>query len=223
MYLKYQAKALYRLLNNNSVLFDHKSYDDPDDIPHIVLDGRRIDVYSLNFAFAGSGLRCCLKDDFLHEIIINLDNSRTKLNDEEFDKQLNSMGLDELFHDMYYETDESYSIGDYELDFLGLYPENLVGYEGLTKEEMISDIANIIGVDNSWDFPTNTFISFLLWGIPTKTELKHFSVRETEGGTKEVELYSVDDVRNEEQYTDTLSEFSVEEIRQMYVIFKRNQ
>ena len=50
MYLKYQAKALYRLLNNNSVLFDHKSYDDPDEIPHIVLDGRRIDVYSLNFA-----------------------------------------------------------------------------------------------------------------------------------------------------------------------------
>lgn len=225
MYLKYQAKALYRLIGNRTISFDHKSYDLAEDIPHIILDGRRINVFSVQFIHNGSALCCELDDEFLNEVTIKVVNTDCGM-DCVFDKTLNLYGLDQLFHDMYYETDESGDIGDYELDFLGLYPENLEEYEGLAKNEMLADIVKTMTSNGttSWAFPANTFVSLNLWGIPTKTDLRFIFIRETSrmDGKTIIELYSIDDEREEEQYTDNLEEFSVEEIRTIYAIFKKN-
>ena len=225
MYLKYQAKALYRLIGNRTISFDHKSYDLAEDIPHIILDGRRINVFSVQFIHNGSALCCELDDEFLNEVTIKVVNTDCGM-DCVFDKTLNLYGLDQLFHDMYYETDESGDIGDYELDFLGLYPENLEEYEGLAKNEMLADIVKTMTSNGttSWAFPANTFVSLNLWGIPTKTDLRFIFIRETSrmDGKTIIELYSIDDEREEEQYTDNLEEFSVEEIRAIYAIFKKN-
>ena len=225
MYLKYQAKALYRLVGNQTICFDHKSYDCVEDIPHIILDGRRINVFSVQFIHNGSALCCELDDEFLNEVTIKVVNTDCGM-DCVFDRTLNLYGLDQLFHDIYYETDESGDIGDYELDFLGLYPENLEEYEGLAKNEMLADIVKTMTSNGttSWAFPANTFVSLNLWGIPTKTDLRFLFIRETSrvDGKTIIELYSIDDERDEEQYTDNLEEFSVEEIRTIYAIFKKN-
>lgn len=225
MYLKYQAKALYRLVGNQTIRFDHKSYDCVEDIPHIILDGRRINVFSVQFIHNGSALCCELDDEFLNEVTIKVVNADCGM-DCVFDRTLNLYGIDELFHDMYYETDESGDIGDYELDFLGLYPENLEKYKYLSKNEMLTDIGNTIeNTGNSaWSFPPETFILLNLWGSSIRTELKFITIREnsrSEGGVI-VELYSIDDEREEEQYTDNLEDFSIEEIRRIYAIFKKN-
>lgn len=224
MYLSYQAKALYRLLGNNTISFDHKSYDYPEDIPNIILDGRRINVFSVHFVYGGTGLSCELDDKFLREVIIKTDNADCRIDDAEFDKILNRYGLDMLFHDMYYESDESGDIGDYELDFLGLYPENIEDYEGLSKNEMVADIANTIRNKNTdgWEFPAETFILLNYCGSPIRTELKCLTIREisrTDGETI-VELYSVDNERKEEDYSENLEHFSIEEVRRIYAIFK---
>ena len=225
MYLKYQAKALYRLVGNRIISFDHKSYDCVEDIPHIILDGRRINVFSVQFIHNGSALCCELDDEFLNEVTFKVVNTDCGM-DCVFDRTLNLYGIDELFHDMYYETDESGDIGDYEVDFLGLYPENLEEYEGLAKNEMLADIVKTMTSNGttSWAFPANTFVSLNLWGIPTKTDLRFLFIRESSrvsGGTI-IELFSIDDKREEEQYTDNLEDFSIEEIRRIYAIFKKN-
>lgn len=226
MYLKYQAKALYRLIGNRVISFDHKSYDYAEDIPHIIHDGRRINVYSVQFIHNGAALCCDLDDKILCEVIIKLVNNDCEISDAEFDRILQIKCLDQLFHDIYYETDESGDIGDYEVDFLGLYPENLEEYEGLSKNEMLADIANTMtnNATASWAFPANTFVNLNLWGTPTTTDLRFLFIRESSrvDGETIIELYSIDDERDDEQYTDNLKDFSVEEIRTIYAIFKKN-
>lgn len=226
MYLKYQAKALYRLIGNRTISFDHNSYDLAEDIPNIIHDGRRINVFSVQFIRNGSALCCGLDDKILCEVTIKLFNNEHEIGDAEFDKILNGYGLDQLFHDMYYETNESGDIGDYELDFLGLYPENLEEYEGLSKNEMLADIANTMknNATASWAFPAYTFVQLNLWGTPTQTDLRFLFIREPSrvDGETIIELYSIDDERDDEQYTDNLNDFSVEEIRTIYAIFKKN-
>ena len=108
-----QAQKLYNYPNfrYQSFYFDHKSYDDAEDIPHVIFDGRRMNVYTTNFAFGGRALRCHVADDVVREIIIRL---------EVEDDKLMEIGIDRLLRDMYYETEESGEIGDFELDFLGI-------------------------------------------------------------------------------------------------------
>lgn len=226
MYLKYQAKALYRLIGNRTISFDHKSYDYAEDIPHIIHDGRRINVYSVQFIHNGAALCCGLDDKILCEVTIKLVNNVCEISDADFEGILQIKCLDQLFHDIYYETNESGDIGDYELDFLGLYPENLEEYEGLSKNEMLADIAKTMtnNATASWAFPADTFIHLNLWGTPTQTDLRFLFIREPsrEDGETIIELYSIDDERDDEQYTDNLKDFSVEEIRTIYAIFKKN-
>lgn len=107
-----ETQKLYNYPNfkHKSFNFDHKSYDDAEDIPHINIEGRRMNVYSANFAFGGQALRCVVADEIISEIIIKL---------ELDDDTLIEIGIDELIRDMYYETEESWEIGDFELDFLG--------------------------------------------------------------------------------------------------------
>lgn len=122
MYLKYQAKALYKLLKKRQVWFDHKSYDCPNDIPFIIIGNKRYRVDGVHFVEEGI-LDIHLSDNILTNITINFRN--IGLEDDEFDIELQRYELSGLFRDIYYETEDSWEIGDYELDFLGLLEENI--------------------------------------------------------------------------------------------------
>lgn len=122
MYLKYQAKALYKLLKNRQVWFDHKSYDFQNDIPFIIIGNKRYRVNGIQFVEEGI-LEIHLSDTILTNITINFRNFL--LEDEEFDIELQRYELGGLFRDIYYETNDSYEIGDYELDFLACFEKNV--------------------------------------------------------------------------------------------------
>lgn len=121
MYLKDQAKKMYNhpSFKYKMFYFEHKTYDDKADIPHIHIDGRRLNVFATNFAYGGEALRCQLDDDFIMEVIICFQPNDWGKQDEH-EAKLIEMGVDELLQNMYYETDESNELGDYELDFLNI-------------------------------------------------------------------------------------------------------
>ena len=115
-----EAKKLGTLLNERTIFFDHKSYDDLKDIPHIVVDGKRYDVDNATFNADGT---------FLDLSVIDKTNWKVSgygigfyeeedLTAEDIEKACMEMGLDTLFRDIYYETPESYIFGDYETEFL---------------------------------------------------------------------------------------------------------
>ena len=105
------AKKVGNLLKGRTIYFDFKSYDNEEDIPHI-FDGRsRCNVEVVRFNDDG---------DFF-EILTKSVSMGIRLHDiteKEFEREANEIGLYELLNDIYYETDESYEIGDFELDFL---------------------------------------------------------------------------------------------------------
>jgi hypothetical protein len=115
-----EAKKLGTLLNERTIFFDHKSYDDLNDIPHIFMDGKRYDVDSATFHADGTALELDLIDKSNWSVsgigigFYEDDGVTTEM----IEKECMEMGLDTLFRDIYYETPESYTIGDYETDFL---------------------------------------------------------------------------------------------------------
>lgn len=106
------AKKVGNLLKGRTIYFDFKSYDNEEDIPHIFDGLTRCNVEVVRFNDDG---------DFF-EILTNSVSMGIRLYDiteKEFEREANEIGLYELLNDIYYETDESYEIGDFELDFLG--------------------------------------------------------------------------------------------------------
>ena len=105
------TKKLADFLKGRTIYFDHKSYDLAEDIPHIFDGDKRHNVHRVRFNENG---------DFF-EIITDSYACRVDLCgvlEDDFNEEANAMGLDELLHDIYYETDESWEIGDFEDDFL---------------------------------------------------------------------------------------------------------
>jgi hypothetical protein len=91
--------------------FDHKSYDNETDIPHLDIDGERVWVNTFVINRDGSQFTLiCGRDSY----ILDLDAIPSEWDDDYFIE----IGLDVLLRDVYYETSESCEIGDYELDFL---------------------------------------------------------------------------------------------------------
>lgn len=113
------AKKLGTLLNGETIYFDHKSYDLAEDIPHIFRDGKRYNVESAKFSNDGTFLRLELSSWSLYAVGLDF-NEGEGWTLEDIEKVCEEMGLDALFHDIYYETDHSVEIGDYEVDFLGI-------------------------------------------------------------------------------------------------------
>ena len=91
--------------------FDHKSYDDQTLIPHIDIDGERVLVDTFIINRDGSQFTIISGRD---SYILDMDAIASEWNDDYFDQ----IGMFELLQDVYYETTESYDIGDYEIDFL---------------------------------------------------------------------------------------------------------
>lgn len=111
-----QIKKLASLLEEKVLYFDHKSYDFAEDIPHLVLDGERVNIDSVWIDKKGLVMTITTKDTEIglgfYEDIENGDTFET------IDKQLEECGMDEFLRDIYYEHPRSWEIGDYEDDFL---------------------------------------------------------------------------------------------------------
>lgn len=109
------AHKLGEFLNERTIYFDHKSYDLEEDIPHIIIDGKRENVQTAQFNEDGSIL-IIVTDS--HEYTLDFKSEDTTT--EEILKEAEEIGLYDLFSDIFYETEESWEIGDFELDFLGI-------------------------------------------------------------------------------------------------------
>lgn len=110
------AKKVGNLLKGRTIYFDFKSYDNEEDIPHI-FDGRtRCNVEVVRFNDNGDFFE--IITEFVSMGIGLYDIEEDNLTEEEFEDEANEMGLYELLRDIYYETDESQEIGDFEMDFL---------------------------------------------------------------------------------------------------------
>ena len=125
-----QIKKLASLLEEKVLYFDHKSYDFAEDIPHLIIDGERLNIDSVWIDKKGLSMTITAKDTEIglgfYEDIENGDTF------ESIDKQLEECGMDEFLRDIYYEHPRSWEIGDYEDDFL-TWEENTSTDE--TKEE----------------------------------------------------------------------------------------
>ena len=111
-----QIKKLASLLEEKVMYFDHKSYDFAEDIPHLILDGKRENIESVWIDKKGLSMTITTKDTEIglgfYEDIENGDTFET------IDKELKECGMDEFLRDIYYEHPRSWDIGDYEDDFL---------------------------------------------------------------------------------------------------------
>ena len=97
---------------NGIIYFDHKSYDDNRDIPHLLIDGELIYVYKFYVNREETLMQITDDENKLYTLDL------TELPEEWDDEYFDQIGMFELLQDVYYETTESYEIGDYEIDFL---------------------------------------------------------------------------------------------------------
>ena len=108
------AELLWGNGENGVVCFDRSSYDLESDIPHLVIDGKYVIVDTFIINKDGSQFTVC-DDNKRDSYTLDMDAIPTEWDDNYFIE----VGLDALLRDVYYETKESYEIGDYEMDFIG--------------------------------------------------------------------------------------------------------
>lgn len=110
--IKREGRLLADLLYNNGyngiICFDDINYDNEEDIPHLWVNGNLFIVAS--FKIDKKGVIVEVWNEENESISIDLN----KHDYEYYD----NIGLFTLFQDVYYETKESWEIGDYEMDFL---------------------------------------------------------------------------------------------------------
>ena len=109
--LSRMASYLWANGYDGKIYFDHKSYDDNRDIPHLLIDGERVLVDTFIINRDGSQFTII---SGRNSYILDMDAIPSEWDDEYFEQ----IGMFELLRDIYYETTESYDIGDYEIDFL---------------------------------------------------------------------------------------------------------
>lgn len=113
-YLKKIGELLYSNKEyNGRVYFDHKSYDDTNDIPCIIIDDKKVLVEE--FYISEDCNIISIFDNECFSYTLDMTNLPKGWNDDVFEE----IGLFNLLQDVYYETSMSYEIGDYELDFIG--------------------------------------------------------------------------------------------------------
>ena len=109
--VKKLAKLLYKDegVYDGVLCFDWSSYEYEDDIPHIILDNKLIKIEEFQVNKEGN------------KIIIYTDDNKYVLNLEMFNENdFKNMGMYSLLMNIYYETDYSWELGDFEIDFLGI-------------------------------------------------------------------------------------------------------
>ena len=114
MNIREQIKKVAELLEGKVMYFDWNSYDLEEDIPHLIIDGKRENIEAVAINKDGTFMEVMTNDGKL---------SRNFYEDEEntfesIDKMLEECGMDEFLRDIYYNHPRSWEIGDYDLDFL---------------------------------------------------------------------------------------------------------
>ena len=114
MILREQIKRVAELLEGNVMFFDWNSYDNAEDIPHLILDGKRENIESVFIDKDGAFMEVATEDS---EIGLGFtEDEETTL--EAIDEELEASGMGEFLRDIYYNHPRSAEIGDYEDDFL---------------------------------------------------------------------------------------------------------
>lgn len=109
---EYIGRKLYELIGEEHIYFDFSSYEYEDDIPHIIILGKRYNVQSASVNDCGKAL--LLEID--SEDAVAITEVRVSLSSNE--KELDEANIYGVLSDIYYETMESWAIGDFEKDFL---------------------------------------------------------------------------------------------------------
>ena len=116
MIIREQIKKVAELLEGKIMFFDWKSYDNVEDIPHLIIDGIRENIESVVITKDGTFMEIMTENDEIglgfYEDIENGDTFET------IDKELEECGMDGFLRDIYYNHPRSWEIGDYEDDFL---------------------------------------------------------------------------------------------------------
>ena len=91
-----QIKKLASLLEEKVMYFDHKSYDFAEDIPHLILDGERVNVESVWIDKKGLTMTITTNDtEFGLGFYEDEENTF-----ETIDKELEECGMDEFLRDI---------------------------------------------------------------------------------------------------------------------------
>ena len=116
MSIREQIKKVAELLEGKKMYFDWSSYDLEEDIPHLIIDGKRENIESVVISKDGSFMKVMTKDgSFMKSMTKDEDEENTL---ESIDKELEECGMEEFLRDIYYNHPLSWAIGDYEDDFL---------------------------------------------------------------------------------------------------------
>jgi hypothetical protein len=111
------AKMLGEFLKGETIYFDLASYSADAEPPFLIVDNKREIVESATLNKEGTFLVVEFANGggagfgFYEEDGLTID---------DIEKECGEMGIYQLLKDMYYETDESFDIGDFEQDFLKL-------------------------------------------------------------------------------------------------------
>jgi hypothetical protein len=111
------VKKLAELLNGRTIYFDLKSYSEDAEPPYLIVDGERKIVEESQLNKAGTYLEVSFADGSCGGFNFYAEND---LDIDEIEKECGKMGIYNLLKDMYMETDESFDLGDFEQDFLGI-------------------------------------------------------------------------------------------------------
>lgn len=108
----------------HGVTFDHSSYDNPEDIPHLLLDRGRTDILGASLSDDGAVLTVKIPEEGAikdHRVILDFDSfgeCPPARDAAEYEGKLQEMNVYEVLQDIYYETSSSWKTGDFETDFL---------------------------------------------------------------------------------------------------------
>ena len=110
--LLYKDEGVY----DGAVCFDWASYDLDEDIPCLIINGECVKIEEFKVNKEGNIIKVLRHDDLFHidEWTLNLD--ECTFTEQEYE----DMGMYALLNSVYYETDYSWEIGDFEIDFLGI-------------------------------------------------------------------------------------------------------
>lgn len=111
-----QIKKLASLLEEKVMYFDHNSYDFEEDVPHLIIDGKRVNIDSVWIDKTGLSMTIISNaTEYGLGFYEDIENGDTF---ETIDKELEECGMEGFLRDIYYNHPRSWDIGDYEDDFL---------------------------------------------------------------------------------------------------------
>jgi hypothetical protein len=105
--LLYKDEGVY----DGAVCFDWSSYDLEEDIPNLTIDNKIVMIEEFRVNKEGTEISVINGND---KYTLDLTTSPYT------EKEYNDMGMYALLNSVYYETDYSWEIGDFEIDFLGI-------------------------------------------------------------------------------------------------------